>query len=140
MAMFSGKNGKAYYDVGEAGQAAFAYITSWSANVDLATAEANYMNQSGDWSSNIALQKGWSASVSCYLDAANIVVNLADADAEGPITVELWFTDTQTDGILSGSAIITGMSVDESATDYVTISYELKGTGALSYIIDTATD
>ena len=135
MAIFAGKNGKVYWDAGGT-DVAVLNISEWTVDIKCGEMEANIMGS--DWTIAAASQKGWTATVNCYIDSTGFSIDTSVADAEGPLVVELWLQDEATEGLFTGSAIITDMSTTTPADGFATVNYQLKGTGAIAYATTTA--
>ena len=125
----AGKNGKVLIGTGTS---AVLSIKSWSLELSLDTLETTALGD--DWKNFIAGLKEWSAS--CEGDYAITTDTtgqqaLQDAYISGEtITVKLYVDDTH---YYTGSAFINSLSVEDPVDDVVSASFELTGTGALTF-------
>ncbi|GAB7388996.1 hypothetical protein BSNK01_28340 [Bacillaceae bacterium] len=108
-------------------------LSNWSLDVEADTLDITHFGNSG-WAVNAAGGRSWSGFFEGTWNVANDDNGqkvLQDAMFAGTIiTLELYVDDTHK---YTGQAILTGMSVETAADDWVTISFDFQGTGPLSY-------
>jgi predicted secreted protein len=114
------------------GASAVMDISSWSLELGADTLDVTALGD--DWKKFIAGLKEWSASAegfySVHTDATGQKA-LQDAYLNSTeVSLKLFVNATN---YYSGSAYISGMSVEDPVDDTVSISFEFQGTGALSY-------
>ena len=132
MAMFTGNNGKAYYDGGEIGN-----VTSWSVDVNMDTVETTVMAET--WKSKLPSHKDWSGTIEINMDSTNFdpgIDNLGEDDGEvtpSPVEVKFMFGDEDGDGYLEGPCLLTGISASVTVGDVTTVSYTFEGNGEIEY-------
>ncbi|MEN8493477.1 phage tail tube protein [Dehalococcoides sp. THU3] len=107
-------------------------VSSWSLELGADTLDVTALGD--DWKKFIAGLKEWSASAegfySVHTDATGQKA-LQDAYLNSTeVALKLFVNATN---YYSGSAYISGMSVEDPVDDTVSISFEFQGTGALSY-------
>jgi predicted secreted protein len=107
-------------------------VSSWSLELGADTLDVTALGD--DWKKFIAGLKEWSASAegfySVHTDATGQKA-LQDAYLNSTeVSLKLFVNATN---YYSGSAYISGMSVEDPVDDTVSISFEFQGTGALSY-------
>lgn len=107
-------------------------VSSWSLELGADTLDVTALGD--DWKKFIAGLKEWSASAegfySVHTDATGQKA-LQDAYLNSTeVSLKLFVNASN---YYSGSAYISGMSVEDPVDDTVSISFEFQGTGALSY-------
>ena len=125
----AGKNGKV--TIGQSANPV-ASIKSWSLELNLDTLETTALGD--DWKNFIAGLKEWSASCegnyAIHTDE-NGQQNLQDAYISGEtVIVKLYVNDTN---YYTGSAYVSSLSVEDPVDDVVSATFELKGTGELTF-------
>ena len=107
-------------------------VSSWSLELGADTLDVTALGD--DWKKFIAGLKEWSASAegfySVHTDATGQKA-LQDAYLNSTeVSLKLFVNATN---YYSGSSYISGMSVEDTVDDTVSISFEFQGTGALEY-------
>jgi hypothetical protein len=106
-----------------------AAVQSWSLDVQVETAKGWGMGDA--WQNTEATVKSWSGNVEAYLDPAD-----AGQDALIPgatVTLELYPHETTTGAAYyTGSAVITGRPISAPKGDWVSVTFNFEGTGALT--------
>lgn len=88
-----------------------------------------------DWVRNGQVLKSWSASISGFLDnQGNQLTTLLNAlTGSSPLSISISYTfEDNTTITYTGNAVVTDFSLDASVDNYVELSVDLTGTGALS--------
>lgn len=123
MAYKTGKNGGV-----KIGAAVVAAVQSWSLDVQTETAKGWGMGD--EWTDSETTVKSWSGNVEAYLDPAStgqtaLVLGTA-------VALELYPHDAAaTTHYYSGTAIITGKPISASKGDFVSVTFNFEGKGAL---------
>lgn len=130
MAALMGKDGSL-----KIGANTIGYLDSWTLNPDIGTAEVSaYGDKDRQYTYTI---KGWSGSGSGTLDMADAQqLTLADQfDSAHTLAVAAlrFYTSTGAFPYWGGNAYMTGMTVNSSVGDKVSVSFNFTGTGDLSY-------
>ena len=114
----------------KSGSNAVAEVTSFSISQSAGTVETTAMGDA--WVSRSAIQKSFSGSVSCHYDPS-------DTTGQNTFTVGSSVTlnlqpegDTTGDTLLTGTAIITSLDIEQSLDGIVGVSFSFEGDGALT--------
>lgn len=114
------------------GAAVVSDISSWSLDLGLDTLDVTSFGD--EWKKFISGLKEWSASAEGFFSIHTDTDGqkaLQDAFLAGTeVTLKLNVNNTN---FYSGSAYITGLSVEDPVDDTVSVSFEFQGTGALTY-------
>lgn len=107
------------------------YIDSFSISLNTGTTEVSQLGS--EWKEFMATTKDWSGSASGTLDTADATQEafLDDFLASGQASVEGIFK-VAADYSLKGNMLATGLSIQASHGDKISISFNFQGTGALS--------
>lgn len=134
MAAFHGKSGSAVFDGGTT-----ANITNWTLNASADVVETSVMayvnpaTASSHWKSHLATYNDWTASITCIVDDGGLDPNL-DADfAQDADGLTLQLHETWTGKKYYGNGIITNVSATVDKEDVARITYDIQGSGALTY-------
>lgn len=126
----AGKNGKV--QIGSTTPATVVAIKTWSLELTLDTLETTALGD--DWKNYITGLKEWSASCEGDYAVGTDTTGqqaLQDAYLDGEtVSIKLYVDDTH---YYSGTAYISSLSVEDPVDDVVSISFELTGTGALTF-------
>lgn len=124
----SGTGGKVMIGTNEVAE-----LSSWTLDVEAETLDVTHFGNNG-WANSVAGFRSWSGSFEgtwAVGTDTNGQRALQDAMFAGtPVTLELYVNGTNK---YTGQAILTNMSVETSAEDLVTISFDFQGTGPLTY-------
>ena len=131
MAATMGKDGLISID-GTTG--AVTYIDSWSLSPSIDTAEVTAFGDSAK--AYVSTLRGWTVTASGTLNRADttgqlVVLNDFESTATNTALAFRLFDSTS---YWSGSAFVTGQTVNSQVGDKVTVSWTFQGTGNLSYI------
>ena len=127
MAAIAGKGGKLAVGASDA-----VNIASWSLSLDADQLETTALLD--DWKEFISGLNGWTASIECHFDKADTTgqIALQNAILNGTsLTVSLYVDDTN---YYTGTVNVSNQSPTTAVADLVTQTFELQGTGALSYV------
>lgn len=114
------------------GTNAMGYIDSYSLSMNTGTTEVSQLGS--EWKEYFATTKDWSGSASGTFDYSESSYQKGFVDnfiSSGNTNVTLVFK-ISADKSLTGSAICTGVSVNASHGDKISVSFNFTGTGALS--------
>ncbi len=107
-------------------------VSSWSLELGADTLDVTALG--GDWKMFIAGLKEWSASAEGFYSVHTDTTGqkaLQDAYLNSTtVSLKLYVNTTN---YYSGSAYISGLSVEDPVDDTVSISFEFQGTGILAY-------
>lgn len=113
------------------GTAAVAEIRSFSVQTTADTAEDTSMGDS--WRSFKTTLKGWSGSVDCFWDETDTTGQGALVEG-AEVTLNLYPEGATTgDKYYTGTAIVTGVSINSSFDGLVESSISFQGTGSLTF-------
>ena len=109
------------------------YVDSWSLSPAIGTAEITAYGNSAK--AFVSTLREWTATVSGTLDMsdtgqADIMDHFTAATAS--TTMNIWLYD-RTTCYFGGTVLITGAQINSQVGDKVSFTYNLQGTGALSY-------
>lgn len=111
------------------GAVVVAHVQSWSLDVQTETAKGWGMGDG--WTKTEATVKSWSGNVECYLDPVDAAQTALALGAT--VTLELYPHDLTGDpAYYSGSAVIVGRPISASKGDFVSITFNFEGDGALT--------
>jgi predicted secreted protein len=123
----AGKSGKLGLDVNTVVD-----VSSWSLELGADTLEVTALGD--DWKTFIAGLKEWSASAEGFYSVHTDTTGqkaLQDAYLNSTeVALKLYVNTTN---YYSGSAYLSGLSIEDPVDDTVSISFEFQGTGALVY-------
>jgi hypothetical protein len=124
MAYHTGKGGRV-----RVGSNTVAAVQSWSLDIQTETAKGWGMGDA--WTTSETTVKSWSGNVECYLDPTD-----AGQDALTPgsiVTLEFYpHGFASGDAYYTGSAIVTGRPVSAPKGDFVAVTFNFEGQGALT--------
>ena len=125
MSTISGKDGSV-----AVGAVAIAEVRDWSVETTAAMVNDTVM---GDvWTTSKATQKSWSATVNCYLDAADLTGQGVLVEG-AEVTLNLYPSgNTSTNQEYTGTVIVGTVSRSGAHDGMVEISFSATGTGALT--------
>lgn len=126
MAYHIGKNGAV--KVGSPA-VAVAAVQSWSLDIQTETVKGWGMGEG--WTTSETLMQSWSGNVECYLDPEDAG---QDALIPGAIVAIEFYPHGTADGdtYYSGNAIISGRPISSPKGDFVSITFNFEGQGALA--------
>lgn len=109
-------------------------LDSWTLNPGVTTAE--HTDYGDSWEAHSPTIKNWNGTATGSLDRTNaeqatLLDQLEDA-ALADASVR-FYTDTTTPHYWSGTAIVESWSINSAVKDRVSITFNLKGNGALAY-------
>ena len=136
MAEFHGKSGKVMWD-SDGTEAQIDHVTSWSCDITCDTAEVTAMADT--WKSRVGGFKDWTATVECHVDSGGLDVPIATGGTEAlgentPAKLELWLDTTGGSiKVLYGSAICTGVSPNQDASDTSKVTYTFEGQDVIAW-------
>ena len=146
MAMFHGKAGKVVWNAEDgASDVDVTNVTSWSLDATGDVAETTSMAAVGDWKTFLGGFKGGTAKVECNAQLAGPevlyvtagandgLVEAFEADGIQKVFLELWFTQTATDGVIYFPAIATGISHSTDMNDVGKVTYNFQVNGQIFY-------
>lgn len=124
MAYKTGKHGAV-----KVGEAAVAHVQSWSLDVQAETATGWGMGD--EWTESETTVKSWSGNVEAYFDpedAGQLALGVGSV-----VTLDLYPHDSDVNATyFSGSAIITGKPITAPKGDFVSVTFNFNGKGALT--------
>lgn len=137
MASFHGKNGKVMWDSSTGNEDEVEPVTAWSCDINVDTADVTAMGST--WKSRLPGFFDWTATVECLVDSGGFKIPVATGGIEAigentPAKLELWLDETGGSiKVLYGSAICTGLSVNQDANDAVKCTYTFEGQGVIAW-------
>ena len=134
MAMFHGRAGKVAWEGGSGNTFSdVEFVTSWTFDATADVAETTAMSDANYWKSYLAGFKDWTATVEYNPQGAvTPVPGLSNSDLgvdKSDASLQLWFTQTEGDGMIIGTGTMTGFSVNEPADGIVTVTANFQGVG-----------
>lgn len=125
----AGKGGSVYIGANKVAE-----VVSWSLDLEGETIETTNLDSNG-WRQFIQGLKGWSGSIEANWNVQGDVNGqkaLQDAWLNGA-TVTLELRVNGTPNKYSGTAYITGLSIEAPVDDKLSATFEFQGSGALAY-------
>ncbi|MBP7001716.1 hypothetical protein [Amaricoccus sp.] len=124
MAYHIGKNGAV-----KIGANTVAAVQSWSLDIQTETVKGWGMGEA--WTTSETLMQSWSGNVECYLDPED---EGQAALIPGAIVAIEFYPHSTAEGATyySGNAIISGRPISAPKGDFVTITFNFEGQGALA--------
>lgn len=127
MATFTGKSGAV-----KVGTNAIAEVKDWSINQTAETADSTSLSSAGGWRTHNQTLKAQEGSLNCFWDDT-------DANGQGALTIGASVTlnlypegETSGDEEYSGTATITGITINSAVDGNVEASFTFQGNGALT--------
>lgn len=119
-----GKNGAV-----KIGENAVAAVQSWSLDIQTETVKGWGMGE--QWTTSETLMQSWSGNVECYLDPEDDGQNSL---LPGAIVAIEFYPHSTAEGetYYSGNAIISGRPISSPKGDFVSITFNFEGQGALT--------
>ena len=134
MAAAAGKGGTVTYAAGNV-----ATLREWSLDVTNDTLDVtSFTTAAPTWKEVIAGLSSWTGSLSGTFDPASTGQNNLITDSLVPVSAAVVLEKDQTNGgKYSGNALISGLSVGTVIDGLVNMSWDLNGTGAITYTTTT---
>lgn len=127
MAFHTGKNGAV--KIGASGATTVAAVQSWSLDEQAETVKGWGMGDTHTTSET--LMSSWSGSVECYLDPADTTQTALTVGSS--VTLSLYPHATAPGAVFfTGTAVITGRPISAQKGDFVSITFNFEGQGALT--------
>ncbi len=153
MSLFHGKGGKVVWNAENGGaDVDILNVLTWNFDAVGDVAEVTSMSNAA-WKNFLGGFTTWTVTVDCNSENAAPDVPYEAGDSETPggtqglggtwedsnadpqlkVFLELWFTQTATDGLVYGPAIATGISHTTDANDAVKVTYTFQGNGEILF-------
>jgi hypothetical protein len=113
------------------GATVIANINTWSITEKVATADTTVFQVSGNWQTNAATIKSWTAKFDGFVDPAD-ATQLSLINGLGS-TFAFEFDTDPTLHKWNGSGILTGIDPKADIKGMVTVAFAVDGTGALTF-------
>jgi len=155
MTPLHGMNGKVVWNAehGNTTDVDITHVVSWSIDATVDVADASDMGSTGNWREYMAGLASWTGTIECNFDSGGFDIPISDTDpveglgrdhdattATQKLFIELWFTQSATEGIIYGPAICTGISPSVGIDDIVKVTYAIQSNGETAFVTAEPTD
>ena len=107
-----------------------AYVTAWTINATVEIVDATTMASTDDWAETLAGVQDWTATVDIVVDSAALLIGIDAALGQMLASAALVLND----GVrtITGTGLVTNISITVPATDKVVTTYTVAGNSALT--------